>query len=179
MPRRIDQSRRSLGSTIADLPAVLWVMFVLILYPLLDLAAVAMRYTFMLTTSREAVMSASRAKTFYADASASDQSARNWANSTAAATASKFTGVKINSVTTNLLVTNLATNTVQRYSTPLPTPADTSDALYTYEVTVIGTVMPLVAYKGPLWANVPGLTGPMFVSITSEKMCENTQGLNQ
>jgi Flp pilus assembly protein TadG len=171
--------RRRMGSAMADTPAVLWVLFVLILFPLIDLAAVGMRYTFMLTSSREAAMAASRAKTFFADTSASDRSARNIANQVARATASRFNGLTISAVNTSILETNLSTNSVNRYQTPLAAPADVDDYLYAYETTVVGTVEPLVRYRGPVFGNIPGLTGPINVSITSQKMCENTQGLTQ
>jgi hypothetical protein len=172
--------RKSTGNAIADMPGVLWVLFVLVLYPLIDLATVGLRYTFMLTTSREAAMSASRASTFFADASASSKSARNSASAMANSTSARFNGLKVTGTTTNLLVTNLNTNTVTRYTTPIPANSiDTVDNLYSYEVTVNGTVMPLVCYVGPVFGNIPGLTGPMTVAITSQKMCENTQGLNQ
>jgi hypothetical protein len=172
--------RKSNGNAIADMPAVLWVLFVLILFPLINLATVGLRYTFMLTTSREAAMSASRASTFYADASASDKSARNSAVAMANSTAGRFNGLVVTNTTTNLLVTDLSTNNVTRYSTPIPASSiDTVNNLYSYEVTVTGTVMPLVRYRGPVFGNISGLTGPMNVAITSQKMCENTQGLSQ
>lgn len=172
--------RNRAGNAIADMPAVLWVLFVLILYPLLDLATVGMRYTFFLTTSREAAMAASRAKTFFADLSGTDKSARNAASSTANVTASRFSGLTVTSTTTSLLVTNLATNAVTRYTTPIATTSiDTASNLYSYEVTVAGMVAPLITFNIPVISNIPGLTAPMNVSITSQKMCENTQGLNQ
>lgn len=172
-------TRRKKGSSVAELPGVLWFLFVIILYPLIDLATVGMRYTFMLSTSREASMAASRAKTFYADTSSTERSAINSANSMANNAAARFTGISLTSVTTQLVVTNLATNAVTRYSTPLTTQPDIDNYLYSYEVTVRGNVWPLVPFKGPIFGGIPGLTGPMTVAITSQKMCENTQGLNQ
>lgn len=171
--------RRKSGASIADLPAVMWLLFVVILYPLIDLATVGMRYTFMVTTSREAAMAASRGKTFFADSSASDLSAVHLASAMAANAASRFTGITLTSVSTDLVVTNLNTNAVTRQTTPLATQPDIDNFLYAYEVTVTGNVWPLLPFKGPVFSNIPGLTGPMTVSITTQKMCENTQGLNQ
>lgn len=172
--------RNSRGNAIADMPAVLWVLFVLILYPLIDLATVGMRYTFMLTASREAAMAASRAKTYFADASGTDKSARNAAAAAAAETAQRFTGLNITNTTTSILVTDLATNSVTRFNAPIPISSiDTANNLYAYEVTVTGQVRPLLVFNGPVFGNIPGLTGPMNVAITSQKMCENTQGLSQ
>jgi hypothetical protein len=97
----------------------------------------------------------------------------------AANSASRFTGITLTSVTTNLLVTDLSTNAVTRHATPLATQPDIDNNLYAYEVTVKGDVWPLLPFKGPIFGGIPGLTGPMSVSITSQKMCENTQGLTQ
>ncbi len=171
--------RKSNGSSVAEMPAVLWVLFVLLTFPLVDLAAVTMRYTFLLTTSREAVMVASRAKTFYADSSVLDPSARNLASATAYYSASRFTGITVTSVQTRIVATDLNTNSISYYDTPLTLPADSATSLYSFETTVTGSIQPLLPFRGPAYTNVPGLTGPMTVAISSQKMCENIQGLNR
>lgn len=172
------QRRKQTGSFVAELPAVLWLLFVLVTFPLVDLATVSMRYTFMLTTSRDAVSAASRAKTFHEDASATDLSARNAAREIATATAASFNGISISNVHTRIIATNLATNAIEYHDTPLTEPADSTNYLYAFETTVTGQLMPLIIMSTP-FGDIPGLTAPMNISISSQKLCENTQGLNQ
>jgi hypothetical protein len=177
--KSINRQRSNKGSFIAETPTILWVLFVLVVFPLVDMATVALRYTFVLTASREAAMAASRAKTYMANSTMSDLSAANAAAAAAYNAGSSFSGITITDVDTRILATNLATQSTTRRETVLTAPADTDNFLYAYETTVTADVQPLVTLGTNVFGRVPGLTAPITVAVTSQKICENTQGLNQ
>ena len=174
---RIAHSRN--GQTLLELPAVLWVIIMMLTIPLVDLVTFSIRYNFLMAASRDAVYAASRAKTFRQDVSSSELSAVNSANQVARQTASKFSEVNINSVTSRIVITRLSNGAVTRQSTPLVQPADTSTYTYQLETDVNGSTSPILKVSSDYWANIPGLTSDIPVTITSRAYFENPQGLNQ
>ena len=171
--------RRTARGALADLGPTLWVLFLLLTFPLLDLACVAIRYTFAMSASRDAAQAASTAKTFFSNLSSSELSAVNAADSQATTDAAAFTGVQLVSVNTNLVITNLNTSIVTRQTTPLTSPADTSNYLYQIEVVVTAKVYPLLTYQDKMFGTIPGLTGPAQFVVASTQMTENPSGMNQ
>ena len=161
-----------------DLPWTLCVLFVFLCFPLLTLGAVTIRYGFLLAASRDAAHMAAAARTFQTNSSTSDLSACNVASGQASLTAGKFTGVTVSNVSTNIVTIALSNNSVSKRTTPLTSPADTTNNIYGIEVSVTGTIAPLIA-GNPNFPRVPGLSGPMTVTISSQEICENPQGLNQ
>ena len=172
--------RSGRAQLIAELPLVLWVMFIVLMIPLIDLATFTIRYTFLLAASRDAAMSASLARTFGTNPSSTELSAKNAATAAAQTEASAWSEVTVTSVTTNIVITKLSTGIVTRQSTPLSTPADTVNNAYQIETIVNGTTNPILRFSSSsFWGNIPGLTAPVPVSITSRAYFENPQGLNQ
>ncbi len=172
-------SRKKHGSLIVDAPLALWILFVLITIPMIDLAAVMIRYTFLVAASRDAASAASKAKSFLADISSTEKSAVNLAVTTANRTASSFAEVTINQVNTRIVITDLASLAVSRRNAPLASPADTDLNLYEIETLVDGQVNPLIPFTSGLLPGVPGLSAPIRVSVVSRQFVENPQGLNQ
>ena len=173
---RTGRSRR--GALTAELPGTLWVLFFLLTFPLLNLATVTLRYTFLVATARDAATAAAKAKTFSVDLSGSEPSSVNVAPMQANETARKFTGISLVGVQTNLMITNLTTQATTKQATRLTAPADTTTNLYGIEVVVTGDVQPFLPYT-PVLGNIPGLTGPMRVNVASTEMAENPQGLDE
>lgn len=171
--------RNCRGSVIAETPGALWLLFVLFLVPFIDLATVMLRYTFVVSASRDAAHAASKAKTFSANLSTTDLSARNAADTTGRQTAAAFSEITVSSVTTAIVSTDLSTQVVTRRSTPLTAPADTSLYLYEYETTVSGQINPLITFTVGPFPSIPGLSAPVAVAVTSREFVENPQGLNQ
>ncbi len=171
--------RRCRGSSIVELPVALWVLFVLFTVPFIDLATVLIRYTFMVSASRDAAHAAGKAKSYLSNLTATDLSAANLADSAARTTAAAFSEITVTNVTTRILSTDLTTQAVTSRTTPLPAPADTSLALYEYETTVSGQVNPLITFNAGPFPGIPGLSSPVSVSVTSREFVENPQGLNQ
>ncbi len=177
--RKMAADGKAKAQTMAELPLVLWVIIIVFTVPLVDLVAFSIRYNYLLMASRDAVYTASRAKTFLQNVSAQDLSAVNSARVQANTTAAAFPEVTVNSVNTSIVVTKLSDGTVTRTTTPLSTPADTSNYAYQLETTVNGTSNPLLQmYQGSGIA-IPGLNAPISVSITSRAFSECPQGLNQ
>ena len=175
------KTKRSRGSFTVELPGVLFVLFMLLVFPLLNLATVTLRYTYLLEAARDAAHLAAQAKTFLVNADSNNQSAVNTAQSRINLTADSYTGVTFNSVITRIRITNIANHTVTTQTTPLATPADTNVNYYAIEVVINGSCQPLLSYTDGLgnFFNIPGLTSPMTYTVSSQEMCENTQGLTQ
>lgn len=170
---------RDMNGSLLEIGPVLWFLLLLLTFPLLNLSTVALRYTFLMTAGREAAQAASVAKTFITDATATDKSAVNAAQSTANTVAATFKGVHLRSVQTNIVVTNVATGLVTRQSTPLAVPADTTTNFYQLEVVATADVDPLVFYTGRFFGSVPALTAPARFVIATQQVCENPNGMNQ
>lgn len=161
------------GSTMADTPVTLWLLFLGLTFPLMDLASITMRYTFLLAAARDGAFAGSREQTYtLADAALKAKIAQ---------TASSFTGITVNSVTTNVVTTNLATKAVARQPNKLAAPANPSTNLYQIEAQVQGTIQPFINMGGVggILPNVPGITAPVTTSVTCREYFENPQGLNQ
>ena len=173
------RKRNCHGSFIVETPAALWVLFVLFTIPMIDLATVLLRYTFVVAAAHDASHSAGKAMSYMSDISAQEASAIHLADAAARATAAAFAEVTVDSVATRILITNLTTRAVTTRTTPLTTPADTGVNLYEYETTVTGRINPLIAFNAGPFAGIPGLSAPVNVQVTSRQFCENTQGLMQ
>lgn len=163
----------------AELPLAIWVLFIAITMPLIDLATISLRSTFLVAAAHEAAHAASRAKSFRTPVDGNSPSAENMAASTVAESAGKFSEVSVSSVVTSIVITNIATETTESQTTPLTQPADTNNNTYTIRVVVTGRVNPLFTFNNSLFGHIPGLTGPITLSSAAEVLCEYPQGLNQ
>jgi hypothetical protein len=169
--------RSSRASAIVEAPIVLWVVIFFLLFPLLDLAAVCLRTTFLYIVVHAATLEAARAKTFLSPINNSP-SAVQLANNQAQAAVSSFPGVSLNQIAVNILTTNVSSLVVTRQKTPLASPADSSTNTYQIEVSVLGSVAPFITNGSGLFGNIPGLTSPIQLTLVDRQFCENPQGLN-
>lgn len=164
---------------IADAPIAIWLIFVMLTFPFIDMAAISIRYTFMVSASRDAAHAAARTKSFMANVSGTDLSAVNTARNQAMATANAFSEITISDVTTRILITDLASRRVTSQTTPLAQPADTSANLYQIETVVSGQINPIINCDTGEVPGIPGLSAPVPISVASREVCEYPQGLNQ
>lgn len=171
--------RRRRGSIMVDTPITLWILLFLFVFPMIDLASIGIRYTFLLAAAREAVHQAARAKSFRTNIDAGNLSAMNISRDEANRVAEKFSEVGIDSVSTNIVITDIITQTVSRRSLPLTAPADTANNLYEIEIVVQGRINPLITFNTGALPGIPGLSVPMPVTIAAREFCEFPQGLNQ
>lgn len=170
---KLTKNRSRRGSTMADTPITLWLLFLGLTFPLMDLASVTMRYTFLLAAARDGAFAGSREQSF----TLADAAMKAKINQTAAS----FTGITINNIATNIVITNIGTKAVTRQSVKLAAPANTSTNLYQIEAQVQGTIEPFINMGGlnSIVPNVPGVTAPVTTSVTCREYFENPQGLNQ
>lgn len=167
------------AQAIAELPVVLWLLFLLLTIPLVDLTAFSLRYNYLLVISRDAAQAACRAKTFQTDVSSQELSAGNTANAAAIAAAAAFPDVTVNSVNTRIVITNISSGVTTRQSVKLAQPADVSANVYQIETVINGQTNPLLVVPQGYWSFIPGLTAPISVSVASRAYAEYPQGLNQ
>lgn len=171
--KNVSKNRRARGSTMADTPVTLWLLFLGLTFPLMDLASITMRYTFLLAAARDGAFAGSREQTYtLADAALKAKIAQ---------TAASFTGITVTGVTTNIVTVNLASKAVSRTPAKLAAPANPSVNLYQIEARVAGTIQPFINMGGVggILPNVPGITAPVQTSVTCREYFENPQGLNQ
>lgn len=157
----------------ADTPITLWLLFLGLTLPLMDLASITMRYTFLLAAARDGAFAGSREQTYtLADAALKAK---------VAATAANFTGITVNTVKTNVVTVNIGNKAVTRQSTKLAAPANVAANLYQIECELTGTIQPFINMGGSaaVLPNVPGITAPVNTTVTCREYFENPQGLNQ
>jgi hypothetical protein len=168
------QTRKSAGSVIAEAPFVLYVFFVLVVFPLIDLISVFIRLTFIYTCTHQSCIWAARARTFLTSVNG-DTTATALAQAGADAGVACFTGISL-SVTPQIIVTDLTTLKQTVYTTPLPQPADISKNTYQIQVVGVGSAIPLMNI--PLPVSVPGLNAPLTMTVSDRQYFENPSGLN-
>lgn len=159
-------------------PMAIWLIFVFLFIPFLNLGMSTLRTSFLNTAAKEAVHHASRAKTFESSVE-SGQSAKAIAEIVARDAASKFGGLNLTGVETAILATDINTNAVVRSTSKLATAADTSKNLYQLEVKVNADVAPFIAFNLPFMGPIPGLTSPFPLVVTAREMVEDPDGLNK
>ena len=157
----------------------MWMLFLVFTIPLIDLATISLRTTFLVTATHDAAHMAARAKSFQTAYDANDPSAQQSAQNQVAQDLTKFPQIKTTSVLTNLVITNITTSATVRQKTPLAQPADTSSNTYTIEVVVTAQVNPLITFNSSLFGNIPGLSAPVTVACAAQEFAEYPQGLTQ
>ena len=177
--RRIS-SRNALASSIAELPVAIFIMFLILLMPLIDLATIAFRTSFIHSACHNAVHSAARAKTFKENGDKGELSSINIAKRDALATKENgLAGVDFADKDITITIIGTPTKTTKspiRTDSPL-TSVEQKDYLYQIEVQVSGTVEPLVTLSSDFFGKVPGLTVPFPVTATYRQFSEHPAGL--
>lgn len=164
----------------AELPIALWVLFVVLTLPMIDMATIGLRTTFLVAAAHDAVHAASRAKSFSSPVTANDPSATQTATSQVAQDISRFREITVNNVTTNMVITDINNGQTTRRNTPLTTPADINTNTYSIEVLVTAQIRPLITFNaGGLLPNIPGLSAPVVVTCAAQEFSEYPSGLNR
>lgn len=166
------------GSTI-DLVCTLSVLFLLLFLPLLDLAVICMKVTFVHAAARNAARVAGRANSFDAFID-NNPSASSLAKEIVAATKSaSLSGVDIepSDVKVSIIGAPLDPALLPIYQSQPLKEVDSKKYLYQVEVEVKGRVTPLVSLSKELFGSVPGLTEPIPVVACYREMAEHPSGL--
>lgn len=174
----LPRTRLRKGTTVVELPLVLWVVFILIALPLIVLATTSIRYSFLLNAAREAVHAAAQCKSFQQDYSP-DLSATTMAQNSAQKAVAAFNGITLDSVTTSIIISPVDGSPITTQNSKLATAADPEKNVYQIEVAIAGKANPLIPLPGDTFAVIPGLTGPIALTTAAREAFENTQGLNK
>jgi Flp pilus assembly protein TadG len=169
-------SLRNERGSIAELPVVLWVLFSLLVFPLLDLAAIGLRTAQVSMAAQRACAMASRANSFHEQLNG-NRSAMEVAQAEADNLAKNYGGVRITKVKTSILVTKVDTHQVTVHDDALAQPANTADNIYQIKVAVSAEADPLITIPY-LPVSVAGMTEPLKITFSDQQYAECPQGLN-
>ena len=175
----------------AEYVATMYVLFLFIFFPILNLATCGLRAFFLWFACNQAVMLAAKAKTFNTLVYVPEpngtpypgayDSARSRANQVKA----MFPGVNWVQTATNPKVEIIRQPIENSGATVLPVIVgpktlglgnvpDVNQYVCTLRVTIDGTVSPLIPVP---WFNIQGLSSPMPLRVSSEAQFENPPGL--
>ncbi|HMY04107.1 MAG TPA: hypothetical protein PLC15_15045 [Candidatus Obscuribacter sp.] len=176
MKKQVSSKYRSnkRGSVVAELPLVLWVFFMVIALPLLNLGAAFIRITFLYAGVHLASISAARANTFLLPIDGKP-SATNEAIAKLNQMKGAFSGVEVRNVRTEILITNVDTLAASTSALPLSKPADASVNTYQIVVTAQCEGQPLLPLPTPM--PIAGVSAPLTFNLSARQYCENPQGL--
>lgn len=176
-----DLKRKEKGSSIAELPVAITILFLALLFPMLDLGTIALRTATVFAAARNAAHHAGRAKSFMINGDDGDLSARNTAVNWSLATCGSGlagTDIKDNDVQLYIIGTPYdQKNAPLRSAKPL-NEVQTDKYLYQIEAQVTGRVTPLVVLSKGLLGDIPGITGPLTISASFREFCEHPDGLS-
>lgn len=186
--------QRKRGALAAEYVATLYVLFLFIFFPVLNLATCGMRSFFLWFATNQAVMLAVKAKTFNTQIEIPPGSGNFFpgayitARTRANQIKSAFPGIGWTASATNPEVRIIlspipgsgATSTIQvvgngANALGIGNAPDVTQYVPSLRVTIDGWVNPLVPV--PFFGNIPGLTGPMFLRMCSQAEFENPPGL--
>lgn len=186
------QVRHTRGETLPEMPIVLWVIFMFLFFPLLNLATSTVRAYFMRQNVLECAHRGAKANTYIlpTPVSSDDPAGSPSAQQLVQQCMNDFTTSGFGQGgcqyigTPDLRIVRINTasgaETVYPINTPLSSAEiDPSGSTYYLEVSANGRANPFLPYTGPVGGNIPGLTGPMDVQVTGREMFENVSGLSQ
>jgi len=173
--RRHRKQRQTTGLTfLAELPFVLWVFFFVLFFPMINLATMFIRITFLYGACHNACIGAARGRTFQTSING-DPTAISLAQDGANSVLAEFTGVHMQTLDTSIVITDINTQKQTFSSVPLTTPPDVTNNTYQIQCTLNGATDPL--FQVPSFIPISGLNQPMFLTITDRQYFENPQGL--
>lgn len=167
--------RKETGS-IAELPAVLWVLFCLLIFPLIDLASIGLRTAQVSMAAQRACQMASRAASFQTGVNGY-KSAVEIAQAETDNLVKDYGGVHLKKVSTSILVTSVDSHNVTVVEHALTSAANTADNIYQIRVEVSADVDPLITIPYIPIA-ISGVTQTMHVNCSDQQYAECPQGLN-
>ena len=184
--------RQKFGGTLAETPVALAVFFLFLMFPLIDLATIALRSATAYSAATNGVHAAALAPTFLNDSQVPDPisgaptlklSAVHAAVKAAQATKSAgLTGCDFNDTDIKVRIIGIAL----KPESGLPAlqgqdgqPLTLIDPNYVYEleVTVAAQVSPLFTLSDRIFGAIPGLTVPIPLTVSSRQISENSGGL--
>ena len=167
---------RARGTFLAEVPFVLWMFFFVLLFPIINLATMFVRLTFLYGATHSACINAARARSFLAPLNG-EPTAVALAQAGANGYAAAFTGIHVDSIDTVIVVTNITTLAQTISTTPLTTPPDLNNFTYQVQVTVNGATDPFLIVPTVFGISIAGLNQPLNLTISDRQYFENPPGL--
>ena len=183
--------RKRKGAMAAEYVATMYVLFLFIFFPVLNLGTCGLRAFFLWFACNQATMLAAKAKTFNTlvyvpnPGGTPYPGAYDTARARAAQVQSMFPGVNWTTNATNPAV-DILLSPIPGSGAPNvpavigPTPLglgnvpDVNQYVASIRVTINAQVSPLVPVP---WFNIPGLSSPMFLTVSNSAEFENVPGL--
>ena len=166
------KARRKSG--VVELPFVLWIFFIGLAFPLINLMTIGLRLTFLYTATHTACLRACRGQTFIVPVEGKP-SCKMLAEQAVQDVTNKFTGIHVAQITTQILTTNIDSTSQSRTVSPLTKPADVSKNTYQIEVVLACSADPFLPM--PLPVQIAGLSAPLHVTLSDRQYCESPDGL--
>jgi len=184
MAKAKNAQRRSRGSAIAEFGPALWLLAILILIPLVDLASFMCGVGTVMMVANLGCRKAAGANTWSLASSLLTQTEADLANFRSFALVVPITGNS--GVTLNVLgYPTGGGGSVTTYSPPpaankIPIDRSTLDStIYDYQVVASYNVLPLFNFKHlPVLSTIPGLGAAVPITFTSTCNVEHPEGLN-
>lgn len=178
------QQRSQSGVTnITEFGPTLWIVFIVITFPLLAFGTIGFRYAFLNNAVQYAAEAGSQSMTFQTNSDAQHLSAMNAANNVMTKAAASWKGITLNNVVTRIVITPYSgggsTSTTAKLTQAQM--QQQSNNIYSCEVAVDANLQPLFPqtyWKNQLM-NLPGLNAPIRTQMISRRIFEYPQGLNK
>jgi hypothetical protein len=161
------------GSTLFELPILLFFVFIVVALPLLGLATLAYRDALFSFAVKNAASEAAKAPSFHA------------AQAVAAAKVSQgcgaFTGIAVSNCQVSIVCKSLTTAVETEHTAPLnPASIDSHANLYFVKVCANGLISPMVGGNGTSYWSfpIPGFTVPYPLKASCEVFFERPKGLS-
>lgn len=178
----LKRSTRRRGASISEFPVVLFILFLIILFPLINMLGICMSGVSAYLITMQTAQAAAHANTFNEGLTAAVQTAQSMATTSIAkfAKLSPIGGASNSGITLYVEAINTSTSQIKLYGpdTPVTPPIDTVNCIY--EIESIGTFQakPFLAMAGmPFVGNVPGIGQPFPFCFRCKRAVENAPGL--
>lgn len=168
--------RKQKGNSIVELPFVLWTILLVLFYPLVNYATIAIRSGFVFHAAQTAALTASKARS-YSTSTAADPSAQQVALDTAHLALDTCDGIKLNNVETEIVITKISDKTKSTTKTKLTTPPNLAENTYQLQVNIDTSVDPLMKVDSQVFGSIPGITTAYNLKVSQRHFVENSQGL--
>ena len=166
--------RSQSGSLLAELPLVIWLIFFVFLFPLINLTTLGLRLCFLYAAAHNACISSARAQTYSAP-QGTRPSAVQLAQTGANLVLNSFSGIHQTSLTTKIITTDVNTQAQTIVSGPLTNAPDTSNYTYQIQITFTGTADPFIPINLP--TKIAGVNQPLTVTFSDAQFYENPAAL--
>jgi len=171
--------RKQSGYVIAENASAIIVLFLGLLFPLIDLATAGLRYSLLMKAVHDGAHASLSCLSFSSGSSPSAV-----LDIVPVQITKSLLGVSgvTNTTTTVQIISSRISDGAVIVNTPnqkLSAPADTLNYLYANQVTVKAQLAPFITYTAPFLPSIPTLNAPFTTSISCQEISDNPQGLNR